>query len=99
LSNWSEALAGGDATWCGSGAISETDYAASNPLGLTRFNYRYADLELDGHAIDAVEEHHPGQTTGLRPPREHESALGHVRSLARGSFRPPGTSRRTPTSF
>jgi hypothetical protein len=52
----------GDAIWCGSDSISEAEYAATKPPGVTRFNYSLADLELDDGAIATVEEHHPGQT-------------------------------------
>ena len=54
--------AGDDAIWCGSDAISDSEYKALERPGLSRFNYSLADSKVADRAIATVEEHHPGQT-------------------------------------
>lgn len=51
-----------DATWCGSDAISEADYAARQWPNLSRFAYSMEDRVLIDDAVSTIEEHHPGQT-------------------------------------
>lgn len=51
-----------DAIWCGSGAITEADYATLKQPNLSRFIYDLGDRRLIDDAIGTIEEHHPGQT-------------------------------------
>ena len=48
--------------WCGSGAITEADYATLKQPNLSRFIYDLGDRRLIDDAIGTIEEHHPGQT-------------------------------------
>lgn len=50
-----------DAIWCGSDAISETDYAALEDVNLSRFVYGFGDRSRVDEALATIEEHHPGQ--------------------------------------
>jgi len=51
-------------TWCGSDAISESDFENSKCTTLTRFSYalRGESSEVLADAIETIEEHHPGET-------------------------------------
>lgn len=50
-----------DAVWCGSDAITETEFKALERPGLTRFIYALGDRQLVDDALSTIEEHHPGQ--------------------------------------
>jgi hypothetical protein len=49
--------------WCGSDAISETDFEALGRRGLTRFDYPLANetLERLQDTFDTITEHHPNE--------------------------------------
>jgi hypothetical protein len=61
---------GGDAIWCGSDLISETDYVQLRRPNLSRFDYSLADLQTDDGTLGTIEEHHPGQTIWVEAPRQ-----------------------------
>lgn len=52
----------GDAVWCGSDAITESEYAILKRADLTRFSYALGDQTLIADAVRTIEEHHPGHT-------------------------------------
>ena len=58
------AAAEGVSVWCGSDAVSESDYPAKRGRSLSRFIYplQGAGPETLARAIGTIEEHHPGET-------------------------------------
>lgn len=50
--------------WCGSDAISESDFENSECTSLTRFSYPLGgeSHEVLAGAIETIEEHHPGES-------------------------------------
>ncbi|WP_234641961.1 hypothetical protein [Delftia tsuruhatensis] len=53
------------AIWCGSDAISETDYAVLKHPGVSGFIYALEDPDSIADAVGTIEEHHPDETIWL----------------------------------
>lgn len=49
--------------WCGSNAISDTDFSALKSSGVTRFDYSLdgESFEVIAGAIETIKEHHPSE--------------------------------------
>ena len=65
------AASSGSAIWCGSDAISESDFDSLQGESITRFIYplQGESAEVIHGAISTIEEHHPGATVWVEQPK------------------------------
>jgi hypothetical protein len=61
----------GSAIWCGSDAVSESEFHSLVGRSITRFIYPLQDEPADviNGAVSTIEEHHPGATVWLQQPK------------------------------